>query len=148
MADSGGCPRCGLERAQVYGVEVRGVYDGVLYWQCPAPSCGHAWHRFSEGHHLRRRAEGYVAGANVRHQLDAEAALACPHCGAEPDAEGQRACGWEPYMDDPDEWGDALPERIGVRPCRLCGGAGVMRYDEGGVEGAHPCPNGCQPPNG
>jgi rubredoxin len=30
------------------GVEVRGVYDGILYWQCP--DCGGNWPRFAEGH--------------------------------------------------------------------------------------------------
>lgn len=29
------------------GVEVQGVYDGVLYWYCP--DCGYAWPRFTEG---------------------------------------------------------------------------------------------------
>lgn len=28
------------------GIEVRGVYDGVLIWQCP--DCGHMWPRFPE----------------------------------------------------------------------------------------------------
>jgi hypothetical protein len=37
------------------GVEVRGVYDGVLLWQCP--DCGGRWHRWPEGHYLRDRAE-------------------------------------------------------------------------------------------
>lgn len=29
------------------GVEVQGVYDGILYYQCP--DCGGQWLRFSEG---------------------------------------------------------------------------------------------------
>jgi predicted RNA-binding Zn-ribbon protein involved in translation (DUF1610 family) len=45
--------------SRIVGIEVRGVYDGVLYWQCP--DCGHKWHRWPEGHHLRRKAEYYVA---------------------------------------------------------------------------------------
>jgi hypothetical protein len=28
------------------GVEIRGVYDGVLYWSCPG--CGWAWHRWDD----------------------------------------------------------------------------------------------------
>lgn len=28
------------------GVEVRGLYDGVCYWQCP--DCSGKWHRFDE----------------------------------------------------------------------------------------------------
>ena len=40
------------------GIEVQGVYDGVLYWMCPV--CNHRWHRFPEGHPLRARAEQFV----------------------------------------------------------------------------------------
>lgn len=40
------------------GIEIRGVYDGVLFWQCP--DCGGRWHRFPEGHDLRQRALEYV----------------------------------------------------------------------------------------
>lgn len=43
------------------GVEVRGVYDGVLYWRCP--DCGGRWHRFTEGTDMRLKAEPYVKGA-------------------------------------------------------------------------------------
>lgn len=32
------CPRC--EDPDVFTVEIRGVYDGALFWACP---CGHAW---------------------------------------------------------------------------------------------------------
>lgn len=42
------------------GVEIRGVYDGVLFWQCP--DCGGRWHRFSEGP-LRVRAESFIHGS-------------------------------------------------------------------------------------
>lgn len=48
------CPTCGGE---VIGVEVRGVYDGVLYWTCPA---GHRWHRFGPEHYLHERAARFV----------------------------------------------------------------------------------------
>ena len=41
------------------GVEVRGVYDGMLYYQCP--DCGGRWRRFEEGHWLRARAEKYIS---------------------------------------------------------------------------------------
>jgi len=30
--------------SRMIGVEVPGVYDGVLYWSCP--DCGARWHRF------------------------------------------------------------------------------------------------------
>lgn len=40
------------------GIEVRGVYDGVLFWQCP--DCEGRWHRFPEDHWLRERAERHI----------------------------------------------------------------------------------------
>lgn len=43
------------------GVEVWGVYDGILYWRCP--DCGGHWHRWAEGTDLRRKAEPYVNGS-------------------------------------------------------------------------------------
>lgn len=45
---------------RVIGVEIPGVYDGCLYWQCP--DCGHRWHRWPEGNPLRQAAEDYVSG--------------------------------------------------------------------------------------
>jgi hypothetical protein len=36
------CPECAY--VAYLGYEVQGVYDGVLYWVCPA--CGHAWPRW------------------------------------------------------------------------------------------------------
>jgi hypothetical protein len=50
------CPRC--ECVHILGVEVRGKYDGILYWECP--DCEHTWHRWPEGHYLRTRADPYV----------------------------------------------------------------------------------------
>jgi hypothetical protein len=40
------------------GVEIPGVYDGTLYWQCP--DCDEKWHKFPEGSRLHRRAAPYV----------------------------------------------------------------------------------------
>ena len=37
------------------GVEIRGFYDGVAYWQCMV--CGHRWHRFPEGDYRRATIE-------------------------------------------------------------------------------------------
>jgi len=49
------------------GVEVPGVYDGVLYWECP--DCGAAWHRWTEGFgstdHYRVAAQPYIDKANA-----------------------------------------------------------------------------------
>lgn len=62
------CPACRAQLAYGGGftraamVEVPGVYDGGLYWMCPA--CGHAWHRWPVGHRLRERAAPYVMTAN------------------------------------------------------------------------------------
>ena len=37
------CPSCRSDK-DVAGVVVRGVFDGVLYWECM--SCAKVWHRF------------------------------------------------------------------------------------------------------
>lgn len=41
------CPHCAadLHNGRAIGVEIRGVYDGVLFWGCP--DCGGSWHRWS-----------------------------------------------------------------------------------------------------
>ncbi|QWF78741.1 hypothetical protein [Amycolatopsis sp. CA-230715] len=51
------CPSC--SSVHFLGVEIFGVYDGVLYWECGG--CGHRWHRFPAGHHLHGRAVPYLA---------------------------------------------------------------------------------------
>lgn len=50
-----GCPFCGASQARWLGHEIRGVYDGVLFWTCMA--CAHAWPRWTDG----RRGE--IAGS-------------------------------------------------------------------------------------
>lgn len=40
------------------GVEIRGVYDGVLFWRCP--DCGAEWHRFPAGDYRRNKAESFI----------------------------------------------------------------------------------------
>jgi hypothetical protein len=32
--------------SRIVGVEIRGYYDGVAYWECP--DCKHKWHRFKK----------------------------------------------------------------------------------------------------
>jgi Zn ribbon nucleic-acid-binding protein len=51
------CPEC--YTASMIGVEIQGVYDGVLYWECLY--CGHRWHRFPAGHYLHAKAEKYLS---------------------------------------------------------------------------------------
>lgn len=46
------------------GHEIRGVYDGVLYWSCP--DCGEAWQRFTYGGRLTHAGERYVEQHNAR----------------------------------------------------------------------------------
>lgn len=48
------CPTCGSAQ-HVVGVEVRGVYDGVLYWVCTADRV--SWNRWPKGHYLHAKAE-------------------------------------------------------------------------------------------
>lgn len=55
------CPQC--EDDGPLGVEVRGVYDGVLFWKCQA--CGHAWNRWPENSCRHRVAQGYVDAVNA-----------------------------------------------------------------------------------
>lgn len=40
------------------GVEVRGVYDGILFWTCP--DCAGTWHRWPKGHPARNIARRYM----------------------------------------------------------------------------------------
>lgn len=51
------CVKC--NNAFPWIVEVRGVYDGGLYWECPA--CGHMWPRFREGTKMHRIALEHIA---------------------------------------------------------------------------------------
>lgn len=55
------CPSCkSTDNNARFSHEVRGVYDGVLYWSCAA--CGHVWPRdFGPRIGLQRKAEEYVA---------------------------------------------------------------------------------------
>lgn len=60
------CPECrNNDGNKIAGHEVRGVYDGVLYWQCL--ECGLAWPReFSESYHrLRQTSQEYVDRYNA-----------------------------------------------------------------------------------
>lgn len=54
------CPACHAGGDAALGVIIRGVYDGVLFWECEA--CGTRWHRWPEGHWLRQRADPHVRG--------------------------------------------------------------------------------------
>lgn len=47
--------------SRLISVEVPGVYDGGLFYQCP--DCNGRFHRWPEGHPLRSRAYVYVEGA-------------------------------------------------------------------------------------
>lgn len=61
------CPKCGVDLAyevdgysytRRIGVEVQGVYDGVLYWLCPF--CDHRWNRWPEDHSRHAVAAEYM----------------------------------------------------------------------------------------
>jgi DNA-directed RNA polymerase subunit M/transcription elongation factor TFIIS len=54
------CPECGnAEGRSIVGHEVRGVYEGVLFWGCM--ECGTTWNRWPEGHALHVKAEFWRA---------------------------------------------------------------------------------------
>jgi hypothetical protein len=48
-------PCCGAPADRWIGVEVKGIFDGVLYWGCG--DCGTVWNRWTTEHHLWPRAE-------------------------------------------------------------------------------------------
>lgn len=73
MEDYENCPKCGANLrgapiptehteqfggeafySRMIGVEVQGVYDGVLYWMCP--DCRGTWHRWPRDSRLYRAA--------------------------------------------------------------------------------------------
>ena len=54
------CPEC---NGQPLGVEIRGVFDGVLFWKCEA--CGLAWNRLTHGNRRAEVAQGYIDASNA-----------------------------------------------------------------------------------
>ncbi len=48
--------------SRIIGIEIRGVYDGVLFWQCP--DCGGRWQRWSE-HDMMAKAQPYIDGVDI-----------------------------------------------------------------------------------
>lgn len=65
------CPECGAIDNDIVGHEIRGVYDGVLYWACTA--CGLAWARDWTGYGSRQQiANQYVAAHNEGRRKDDE----------------------------------------------------------------------------
>ncbi len=44
--------------SRIIGIEIRGVYDGVAYWECP--DCDVRWHRWSPGSGYYERIESWV----------------------------------------------------------------------------------------
>jgi len=51
------CPKC--KDTNPWIIEVRGVYDGALIWECRA--CRHRWPRFAENTPLYKRAMELLA---------------------------------------------------------------------------------------
>lgn len=74
------CVGCGADSLEV-GVEIAGVYDGVLFYQCF--DCGHRRHRWSKEDHpdMWAKAERWVNAEQQREQ-DSEGA---------PEADPERA---------------------------------------------------------
>jgi hypothetical protein len=60
------CPNCGNnEQGKMLGHEVRGVYDGVLVWECLG--CRHAWPRdFGSMERRNLAAREYADQLNAR----------------------------------------------------------------------------------
>jgi Zn ribbon nucleic-acid-binding protein len=55
MSDERTCPKC--QSKEYIGIEIRGVYDGVLFWRCQ--SCGHEYHRWDDAL-MRGKANRYI----------------------------------------------------------------------------------------
>lgn len=73
------CPACDADLAHVVEgrtyskatlVEIRGVYDGGLFYAHTRQSggCGFAWHRWPEDSHLFARADLYLSEWNDRNR--------------------------------------------------------------------------------
>jgi len=67
------CPSCkadlsyvvdGNTYSKIISVEIRGVYDGGLFYLCPV--CDVAWHRWQRMHYLWEKADPYVRAHNAR----------------------------------------------------------------------------------
>ncbi len=56
--DRGFYPEGMTHYSRMIGVEVRGVYDGQLFCQCP--DCGHRWHRWPKGTRQYNAAERFL----------------------------------------------------------------------------------------
>lgn len=57
------CPHCGAGVEHIVGHEVRGIYDGALFWACVR--CARAWSRDWTGYGRRQRiADEYVRQFN------------------------------------------------------------------------------------
>ena len=58
------CPEC---KGEPIGVNVRGMYDGILFWKCQ--ECGKAWQRFGQDDFgallLRNRAQPFIDVINA-----------------------------------------------------------------------------------
>lgn len=61
------CPNCG-NTEHIAGYEVRGVYDGVLFWICTV--CSTAFQRWPEGDRLYQKAEYYILKWNTEEHVD------------------------------------------------------------------------------
>lgn len=52
-----------IQGTKMIGVNVRGIYDGVLFWQCPF--CSGRWHRWQPDSPYRAKADIYVKSDRV-----------------------------------------------------------------------------------
>jgi len=97
MSDRRFCPWCGTDQrgrdltdeerasgawgntthfSNTIGVEIRGVYDGALFWRCPG--CGGSWHRWPANHPLHVKADQFVGAPSALQQATVEWIAANP----------------------------------------------------------------------
>lgn len=62
----------GTQYSRATSIEVRGVYDGGLFYAHTRQSggCGAAWHRWPDGHPLRLKAEPWLERWNAKHEAE------------------------------------------------------------------------------
>ena len=75
------CPGCGADLTHVVmgttysratSIEVRGVYDGGLFYAHTRQSggCGAAWHRWPEGHPLHLKAQPWLERWRAKNEAE------------------------------------------------------------------------------
>jgi ribosomal protein S27AE len=115
----------GTHYSRLYGIEVRGVYDGVLYWQCP--ECGHAFPRGFEDRRMILLARAYADKRNEESPVPFERAM-CPDCTR---SVAVRNGALVPHSRPVEAWELVDPAAPAVQPCAGSGRPRTEAYPLG-----------------